>query len=134
MERIYETSVQTIVLVDDDEAVRRLVSRILEREGYRVISAASAAEGLEALDKCEGEADLLLTDVTLPGGIDGIELGRRALEACSDLKILCMSGYGESLEMDEDLARRASAAAYIGKPFAPGKLVSAVHDLIGASR
>jgi CheY-like chemotaxis protein len=122
----------TIVLVEDDEFVRRLVSRVLEHEGYRVLGAASGEEGLEVLGNC-AEADLLLTDVTLPGELSGIELGRRALEQRGDLRLICMSGYGEE-DMAEDLLTAASAAAFIGKPFSPNELLETVGEVLGRPR
>lgn len=122
------TAPKTIVLVEDDDFVRRLVSRVLEHEGYRVLGATSGEEGLELLGNCE-EADLLLTDVTLPGELNGIELGRRALERHSDLRLVCMSGYGEQ-EMAEDLLTAAVSAAFIGKPFSPNELLETVGEVL----
>jgi CheY-like chemotaxis protein len=122
---------KTIVLVEDDELVRHLVSRVLENAGYRVVNATSGEEGLEVLDR-ENGADLLLTDVTLPGDIDGIELGRRALEERGDLKLLCMSGYGED-GVAAELERIAGESAFVGKPFSPGQLLESVRGLLEES-
>ena len=74
MEQTAWNSAKTIVLVDDEDLVRRLVLRLLEREGYRVIEATTGEEGLEILSDCE-KVDLLLTDVTLPGGLNGSSSG-----------------------------------------------------------
>ena len=124
--------VKTVVLVDDEDLVRRLVSRVLQKEGYRVIEVGTAEEGLEIVNN--GEAiDLLLTDVTLPG-MNGVELGRRALEKRRDLKLICMSGSGEEEIVTELLARAAGAAAFLGKPFSNGKLLETVGGMLdGAS-
>ncbi len=131
MEGTRQHAAATIVLVEDEDMVRRLVSRVLEMEGYRVVEATSGEEGLEIL---EGEeADLLLTDITLPGRVNGIELGRKALAEHRDLKLICMSGSTED-EMDEDLrARAAGATAFLGKPFSPSQLVETVHWLLDAA-
>ena len=128
MESVSEQPMKTVVLVDDDDLVRRLVSRVLEREGYRVLGATSGEEGLELLGNTR-EADLLLTDVTLPGEVDGLELGRRALRGISDLKLVCMSGYGEE-DMAADLLRIASTAVFLSKPFTTGELVETVNRLL----
>ena len=116
---------KTVVLVDDDDLVRRLVSRVLERAGYRVLVATNGEEGLELLENAP-ETDLLLTDVTLPGELDGLELGRRALQDRSELKLVCMSGYGRE-DMASDLLRIAGTAVFLGKPFSPSKLVETVN-------
>ena len=128
MESVSEQPVKTVVLVDDDDLVRRLVSRVLEREGYRVLGATSGEEGLELLGNTR-EADLLLTDVTLPGEVDGLELGRRALRGRSDLKLVCMSGYGAE-DMAADLLRITSTAVFLSKPFTTGELVETVNRLL----
>jgi len=127
MEPLTVHAVKTIVLVEDDDVVRRLVSRVLENEGYRVLGAANGEEGLEILDK--EEPDLLLTDVTLPGELSGLDLGRRALEGRGDLKLICMSGYGEA-DIADDLLSVAKDAAFIGKPFSPKDLLETVNDLL----
>ena len=133
MEQISRYAMKTIVLVEDEDLVRRLVSRLLEKEGYRVIEAGTAEEGLEILSNGE-KADLLLTDITLPGGLNGIELGRRALEERRDLKLICMSGSGEE-EMTSDLLKRAvGAAAFLNKPFSPGELVKTVNGLLDTAQ
>lgn len=121
--------VKTVVLVDDEDLVRRLVSRVLEREGYRVLEAATGEEGLEILSNGD-KIDLLLTDVTLPG-MNGVELGRQALEERSDLKLVCMSGSGEE-EIVSDLLARAGAgtAAFLSKPFSTGELVETVNRML----
>ncbi|MGD0274280.1 MAG: response regulator [Gaiellaceae bacterium] len=121
---------KTIVLVEDDDVVRRLVSRVLENEGYQVLGAASGEEGLEILSR--EEPDLLLTDLTLPGDLSGFDLSRRALEERDDLKLICMSGYGEE-DIAGDLLCLAKDGAFIGKPFSPNELLETVNDLLGAS-
>jgi CheY-like chemotaxis protein len=130
MEPLTTPAAKTIVLVEDNDIVRRLVSRVLEHEGYRVLGASSGEEGLEILSR--EEPDLLLTDLTLPGDLSGLDLGRHALEERGDLKLICMSGYGEE-DVADDLLRLAKGAAFIGKPFSPNDLLVAVNDLLGNS-
>lgn len=128
MEPLTSHTEKTIVLVEDDDVVRRLVSRVLEREGYRVLGAASGEEGLEIIDR--EEPDLLLTDLTLPGELNGLDLGRRALKGRDDLKLICMSGYGED-DVADALLSVAKDAAFIGKPFSPNDLLETVNGLLG---
>jgi two-component system cell cycle sensor histidine kinase/response regulator CckA len=129
MEDTSKQDAKTIVLVEDEDLVRRLVSRVLENEGYRVVDASSGEEGLEILEG-DDQADLLLTDLTLPGEIDGLELGRRALDEHDDLKLVCMSGYREE-DMDAELLRTAANAEFVGKPFTPSELVETVKRVLG---
>jgi CheY-like chemotaxis protein len=128
IEKISGYSAKTIVLVEDEDLVRRLVSRLLEKEGYRVIQATTGVEGLKIVSSQE-KVDLLLTDVTLPGGMNGVELGRRALAERSDLKLICMSGSGEEKMVTDLLARAVGATAFLAKPFSPGELVKTVNGL-----
>jgi DNA-binding response OmpR family regulator len=132
MEQIPQHAAKTIVLVEDEDLVRRLVTRLLEREGYRVIGAETGEDGLEILSNGE-TVDLLLTDVTLPGGMNGVELGRCALEKRHDLKLLCMSGSGEEEIVSDLLAKAVGTAAFLGKPFSPGELVTTVKGLLEAA-
>ena len=123
---------KTVVLVDDEDLVRRLVTRVLEREGFRVIEVETAEDGLAVLNNGE-KVDLLLTDVTLPG-MNGVELGRRALEEQRDLKLICMSGSGEEELVTDLLARAAGTAAFLGKPFSTGELIETVNRMLGTAQ
>jgi CheY-like chemotaxis protein len=132
MEQPNRPVAKTIVLVEDEDLVRRLVTRLLEKEGYRVLEAGTGEEGLEILSNGE-TVDLLLTDVTLPGRMNGVEVGRRAIEQRSDLKLICMSGSGEEEIVTDLLARVTAAAAFLSKPFSPGKLIETVNGLFAAT-
>jgi CheY-like chemotaxis protein len=129
MEPISGHALKTVVLVDDEDFVRRLVLRLLETEGYRVLEAATAEEGLEILSNDES-VDLLLTDVTLAGGMNGVELGRRALEERRDLKLVCMSGSGEEEIVSDLLARAVGTTAFLSKPFSISDLIETVNGLL----
>jgi DNA-binding response OmpR family regulator len=133
MEQISLHAAKTIVLVEDEDLVRRLVTRVLEKEGYRVIEAVTGEEGLEILSSGE-EADLLLTDVTLPGRMNGLDLGQRALEERSDLKLICMSGSGEDEMVSDLLSRAVGAAAFLNKPFSSGELIATVKSLLDSDQ
>jgi DNA-binding response OmpR family regulator len=129
MEQVSLHQPKTIVLVEDEDLVRRLVTRMLEKEGYRVIEAVTGEGGLKILSNGE-KVDLLLTDITLPGSMSGLELGWRALEERSDLKLICMSGSGEDEMVSDLLARAVGAAAFLNKPFSSGELVKTVNSLL----
>lgn len=98
---------ETILLVEDDDAVREYATAQLKSLGYTVLE---ASNGKEALKQLEGhtEIDMLFTDIVMPGGMDGCELGRQARSLRSALAVLHCSGYAESAfarhgALDEDI-------------------------------
>lgn len=102
----------TVLVVDDDAAVRSLAGRILERSGYTVVEAGDGPSAVAAAE--DAEVGLLLTDVVLPG-VNGAELAGALRERRPDLGVVYMSGYGEA-EL-EGLGIHEVGAAYITKPF-----------------
>lgn len=83
---------ETILLVDDEDTVRRVTSRLLQKLGYEVTTASDGNEALKILEEVEKEFDLILTDVVMPG-MTGIEMASRVRELRPDQKILFTSGY-----------------------------------------
>jgi nitrogen-specific signal transduction histidine kinase/CheY-like chemotaxis protein len=112
-----------IALVEDEDPVRRLVSRILERAGYDVVAFPS---GLAMLD-LEERYDLLLTDVVMPG-MSGVELANRLTIKQPDLKVLLMSGHAEEFVFPDQGV--GATHSLLLKPFAKEDLLSKVHELI----
>lgn len=86
---------QTVLVVDDEATVRMLVAEVLEDLGYTAIEAADGAAGLKVL-RSDARLDLLVTDVGLPGGMNGRQLADAARMARSDLKVLFITGYAEN--------------------------------------
>ena len=117
-----------ILLVEDDEAVRSLVRRSLERMGMTVLTAPDGDSALQIAREI-GEIDLLLTDITMPG-MDGRELVRRLRAADPSIRALLMSGYarGEALRDGGD-----PAAGFLQKPFTPTELAHAVSAALQGS-
>src|SRR5499427_1031841 len=85
---------ETVLVVEDNEALRRVVTRQLGELGYRVLAAENAAAGLQLLD--QQSIDLLLTDVVMPGGINGRELARRARQRWPGIRVIFTSGFSEA--------------------------------------
>jgi len=117
-----------ILVVEDEDAVRRLVVQALDRAGFEVAAAANAEEALERVS--QGFApDLLLTDVVMPG-LGGVELAEAMAEQRPSLPTLFMSGYTDrSLDAVLTDARRS----FLAKPFAPRQLLGRVRELLLAS-
>ncbi|MBV9110910.1 MAG: response regulator, partial [Gemmatimonadetes bacterium] len=120
----------TVLLVEDEAAVRNLAARVLSAAGYTVLAAASGAEALEQARRA-GNVDLVLTDVVMPG-MDGTELARRLRAARPGIAVVYMSGY-----TGDDLERRATleaGAPFLQKPVPPDALVRGVREALEAAR
>lgn len=128
-QRAVETTGQgeSVLLVEDEDAVRALAKRILTEGGYQVTALSRGSDALPLLEAPRREFDLLVSDVVMPG-MRGVELVRRALEIRPGLPVLMMSGYTTPLE-DED--RRAMAEApLLEKPFSRRDLLGRVRELL----
>src|SRR5919201_5066887 len=111
----------TILLVDDEESIQKLLTFPLERDGFRVIP---AHDGEEALDRFAQErVDLVVLDVMLPK-LDGLEVCRR-LRATSSVPILMLTARGE--EIDKVLGLELGADDYMTKPFGQRELLARIH-------
>jgi signal transduction histidine kinase/CheY-like chemotaxis protein len=117
----------TVLLVEDEDAVRTLATRILTREGYKVLSASRGDEAIALFSRNQREVTLLVSDLVLPG-LGGIEIAQRLRELQPTLKVLLMSGY-----TDRDvgaLAGESENIAFMQKPFTPDSLARHVSDLL----
>jgi two-component system cell cycle sensor histidine kinase/response regulator CckA len=125
---------EAILLVEDEESVRRLVQRVLREAGYRVLTAASGAEALSLLEEDDFAVDLVLTDLIMPGGISGQDLGRRVRELRPDQRILYMSGYPSDHAGHDvpDKLRLDAGARTLTKPFTPASLLDSVRACLKA--
>ena len=107
---------ETVLLVEDEEAVRSLVRVVLEGQGYEVLTAGDGQEALRLVRAHDGPIDLLVTDMVLPG-MSGREIAEAAHGVLPELRVLFMSGY-----TDDSLNRHGLEAAvdqFIQKPFTP---------------
>jgi CheY-like chemotaxis protein len=120
---------ESVLITEDDAAVRRVAERILGSAGYAVRSAAGGPEALELLDDESQHFDLLLADLVMPG-MRGDDLARRAVAMRPGLHVLFMSGYSDSAPPD-DLGPTAGRAAFIDKPFDAGSLLEKLRELLG---
>jgi CheY-like chemotaxis protein len=118
---------ETILLVEDEVSVRRLVERVLRPLGYTVLVASSGMEALALAEDHVGVIDLLLTDLVLPG-MDGCELTKRLVSARPKLKVMYMSGY--SAEVGLRLGTDGAPAAFIEKPFTLAEFLRRVRGVL----
>jgi DNA-binding response OmpR family regulator len=119
--------VQTIVVAEDDAAIRDLVAHHLEREGFLV---AGAPDGPAALRRARSLADLLVLDVGLPG-IDGFEVARTIKRERPDLPIVMLTGRND--EVDRVVGFELGVDDYVCKPFSPRELAARVKAVLRRS-
>ena len=118
---------ETILLVEDEEPLRRLTRRILESRGYVVLDAANGAEAIQVLAGAQAKVDLLLTDVVMPG-MSGRELVERLLPVYPWLKVLFMSGYTEDMMLQHRISELGIAV--VEKPFTRDDVALAVRHAL----
>jgi two-component system, cell cycle sensor histidine kinase and response regulator CckA len=117
---------ETILLVEDEEAVRVVTHSLLERSGYRVLEATSGRDAFKVWQESGNRVDLLLTDVIMPDGISGCKLARELRTLYPALKIIFVTGYsGEVIGSDTDHLRQANSY-FLQKPCPPHELLAAV--------
>jgi len=120
---------ETILLVEDEDAVRGLTRRCLETAGYTVLQASGAEEALAIAARFDGRLHLLLTDVIMPGG-SGPELSRRLAESRPGTRVLYVSGYADAA-MASHVALDPGAS-FLPKPFTPETLARKVREILDA--
>jgi two-component system cell cycle sensor histidine kinase/response regulator CckA len=118
---------ETVLVVEDDEVIRRVARRVLEMQSYTVLVASTPTEALEVAAQFEGRIDLLLTDVILPG-VTGPRLAELLLFGRPGLPVLYMSGYA-----DDAIVRSGQLAPdteFLSKPFTPEALLRRVRQAL----
>jgi two-component system, cell cycle sensor histidine kinase and response regulator CckA len=115
---------ETILLVDDEEGVRKLVHAVLKSHGYDVLEASNGSLALAAYEKNAHKIDMVLTDVVMPQ-MTGFELGAQLAGRAPDLKVLYMSGY-----RDNATGLGETPKAFLHKPFTPDVLLTKVREVL----
>jgi CheY-like chemotaxis protein len=116
----------TILLVEDEEAVRQVTRHVLESAGYLVLEATGPEQAMAIFCGAEGAINLLLTDIVMPS-MDGAELAARLRAMRPNLTTVFMSGYSNATRGFRDAG---SPAAYLQKPFTAGMLLSKVAEAL----
>ncbi|MBB5692942.1 hybrid sensor histidine kinase/response regulator [Muricoccus pecuniae] len=121
------TKGETVLVVDDEPTVRMLVAEVLEELGYAALEAADAASGLKLL-RSDMRIDLLVTDVGLPGGMNGRQMADAARLARPGLKVLFITGYAENAAVGN--GHLEPGMHVMTKPFAMDALATRIRELI----
>lgn len=114
-----------ILVVDDEETVRKFVRKVLERAGYPLLAASSGEEALRTLQTAT--PDVLLIDIVMPG-MSGLALAARAHQLLPTVPVIFMSGFAD------EYAQELSGSVCLSKPFTPSELLAAVRDIADARR
>ncbi len=121
---------ETILLTEDDESVRDLASRVLQRQGHSVLEARDGQEALQLFANHSGPIHMLVTDVVMPG-TSGKVLAEELTQARPDLKVLFMSGYTDEAIVHHGVLE--PGVAFLQKPFSPTDLARKVRQVLDAS-
>jgi CheY-like chemotaxis protein len=120
---------ETVLVVDDEAAIRMLITEVLEDLGYLAVEAADGPSGLKILQS-DLRIDLMITDVGLPGGLNGRQLADAARVARPELKVLFITGYAENAAIGKGYLGRGMQV--LTKPFVIEVLASRIRDMIEA--
>lgn len=119
---------ETILVAEDEEEVRNFVVQVLNSYGYKVWPAVSGVEALEQWTQRKNEIDLLLTDMVMPGGMSGRQLGERLMADRPSLPIIYTSGYSPGMA-GKELAL-LEGRNFLAKPYGPARLLSVVRECL----
>ncbi len=118
---------KSVLVVDDEPVIRMLVVDALEEMGFECAEAGDGPEGLAILESAE-RLDLLITDVGLPGGLNGRQVADRARELRPDLKVLFITGYAENAALNH--GHIGPGTRVLTKPFSVSELTSRIESLL----
>ncbi len=122
---------ETLLLVEDEDAVRDLATRILQSAGYTVLAARDSASAFERLRSGGADVELIITDVVLPG-MSGRELAERALELCPGVPVLYTSGHTDDRVLAYGVGQ--NLVHFIAKPYTVSALTNKIRDVLTQSR
>lgn len=120
----------TVLVVENEPAIREITTAILRDLAYCVLEAANGMEALEVFGENANKVDLLLADVVLPGGMRGSEVARRITESRPEVRVLFMSGYSEDAILHH--GRLDPGVQLISKPFRREQLAHKVAEVLGS--
>ena len=134
IERVTDTALrsgrETVLVAEDEEALRQMVVQVLKLQGYSVLEAASGREALEVWERASRPIDLLLTDMVMPGGVMGSELAERLSTRSPRLRVIYTSGYSPGMAGKD--ASLLEGRNFLPKPYSIGKLAQFVRECLDA--
>jgi two-component system cell cycle sensor histidine kinase/response regulator CckA len=116
----------TVLVVDDETAVRRFAVRVLQRDGYDVIEASDGAEAVELLRSAKARIDIIVSDIVMPR-MNGVELMQAVAELHLPIPVVLMSGYATAALAELGIATPCSI---LPKPFPAERLLAEVHRCV----
>ena len=116
---------ETVLVVEDDNALRKFVSQVLLTQGYRILTAANGVQALQLAERHPGPIDALVTDINMPY-LGGPEVAQQLTEQRPDMGVILMSG-----SVDETISARNHGWHFLKKPFAPSEVIAQVADALG---
>jgi len=119
---------ETVLIAEDEDALREVVVQALRFQGYYVLEASSGPHALEVWEQADRPVDLLLTDLVMPGGIMGSELAERLSSRCPRLKVIYTSGYSPGMAGRD--ASLLEGRNFLSKPYSIGKLAQFVRECL----
>jgi CheY-like chemotaxis protein len=120
---------ETLLVVEDDQNLRRMLGIGLSRLGYRILESANGAEALRVWHQSGANVHLLLTDMVMPEGMTGVDLARRLREQNPELKVLITSGYSADLLKHDTLA----GMSFLAKPYSISDLARTLRACLNNS-
>jgi CheY-like chemotaxis protein len=130
-----EENVSTILILDDEPAIRRLLRLTLDPLGHVVLEAASAEEAFRRFEEADAGLNLLIADVQLPNGPSGVRVALELRSLIPILRVVLMSGFPPSLWDGQDAAEwseiPSDSVVNLRKPFHAEEILQAVYRLIG---
>jgi len=126
--RLPATGTETLLIVEDEAALRELVVRVLELCGYRIYEAGNGAEAIRVWEEHKRDIDLMLTDMVMPGGVSGRQLAERLQKENPALKVIYTSGYSPGMA-GKDVALM-EGFNFLAKPYPPSRLAQVVRECL----
>lgn len=115
---------ETILIVEDELPIRKMLQTFLSKLGYRILEAGTGNEALQVWEKSANEIDMLMTDVIMPDGMNGVELAKRLSESNPALKVIYSSGYSADLMRSRNVVQEG--LNFIPKPYSLSNLANTV--------
>jgi CheY-like chemotaxis protein len=120
---------RTILVVDDELGILKFFQRVLERADYKIVTSQSGDDAWGLIERGQLKVDLVLTDIVMPGSMDGFTLANKIRRKYRKLPVLFMTG--ALLESDEKAAEMVRKRLLLRKPFSPARLVEFIHSHLG---